>query len=134
MKHQAQIVHHVPGRVRIKLPRARGNRALLEQIKQSISPRPCVQHVTVSPTTGSVVIYYDADLIDGFNKGLAAHAAQGNLFSLDAESEKEESGIARSIDKSFKQLSDGIKHPTGESIDLKEVFPFAVAILRPLLC
>lgn len=129
MKHQAQIVHHVPGRVRIKLPRAKGDRILLEQIKQSISPRPGVQHVTINPATGSVVIYYDADLIDSFNKGLAAHAAQGNLFNLKTESKKEESGIARSIDVGFKQLSDGIKHATGETIDLKEMFPFAVATI-----
>jgi hypothetical protein len=123
MKHQAQIVHHVPGRIRLRLPRAKGKSALLEQIKEALSPRPGVRSVAVNPTTGSVIINYDAPLFD-FNKQLAEHK---ELFTLNGEMQPEDSSAARLVERSLKQLSDAVKEASGDAIDLKEIFPFAVA-------
>lgn len=127
MKNQAHIAHHVPGRIRIRLPHAQGNRVLLKQIGESIAPRPGVHRVRVNPTAGSIVIHYDPGLLDNFRQSLAEHVKDEELFMLDTCPQKGESGVARSIDRGLKEISDTVKHSTGEAIDLKELFPFAVA-------
>lgn len=126
MRQQAQLVHHIPGRVRIRLPHAKGNRALLQQIKESISPRPGVRRVDVNPTTGSILIHYDPALLDNFNRQLAEHAEREELFALNVETQKDETGTARSVHDFLKLLSDIVKDATADTIDLKEIFPFAV--------
>ena len=126
MSNRAQIVHHIPGRIRIRLPHARGNHALLEQIKQKLSPRPGVRGVAVNPATGSIVIRYDPELHPDYRADLATHAAREKLFALEIDSQDEESGTARSLNSFFGELSDGVKQATSDMIDLKEIFPFAV--------
>jgi hypothetical protein len=127
MKQRAYIAHHVPGRIRIRLINSKGDRAFLEQISQSIAPRPGVRRVEVNPTTGSVVIHYENSQFDEFKKGLADHAADEDLFILDLNSHMEEGHISHSIDTGFKNLSNTLKRATDGAIDLKEIFPIALA-------
>lgn len=128
MKYQARIIHHIPGRIRIQVPHAKGNHLLLDRISKSIAPRPGVHRVRVNPTNASIVIHYDPSLLDNFQHSLAEHVKNEELFTLDISSQREESGIARSLDLGLKELSDTVKHATDETIDLKEIFPFVVAI------
>lgn len=127
MKQRAYIAHQLPGRIRIRLPHARGDRAFLEQINQSISPRPGVRHVEVNPTTGSIVIHYEASPLEDFKQGLAIHADREDLFILDLNSHTEERNISHSIDRGFKNVSNSVKRATDGAIDLKELFPVALA-------
>jgi hypothetical protein len=127
MKQRAYIAHHIPGRIRIRLPHAKGDRAFLEQINQSIAPRPGVRYVEVNPTTGSVVIHYEASPLDDFEQGLATHAAHEDLFILDLNSHTKVSNISHSIDSGFKNLSNSFKRASDGTIDLKEIFPIALA-------
>jgi Heavy metal associated domain 2 len=127
MKQRAYIAHHIPGRIRIRIPYAKGDRALLEQIRQSIAPRPGVRNVKVNQTTGSVLIHFENFQLDEFNRGLADYAAHEDLFILDLNSHLEETNISHSIDSGFKNLSNGVKRATSGAIDLKELFPVALA-------
>jgi hypothetical protein len=73
MKVKLQIAHQVPGRIRMKIPSAKGDPALLEQIQQTFSAIPGIEQVVVNPETGSVVLRYDADRHDDFHAGFTHH-------------------------------------------------------------
>ena len=66
-KMNLQIAHQVPGRVRMKIPAGKGNPELLKQISEVFGVIPGIEEVIVNPTTGSVVLHYDADRHDEFH-------------------------------------------------------------------
>ena len=69
MKVKIQIAHQVPGRIRMKVPSAKGDPKLLEEIQEVFSAIPGIEQVVVSPETGSVVLKYDADRHEDFYAG-----------------------------------------------------------------
>src|SRR5215470_17701438 len=69
MKVKLQIAHQVPGRVRMKIPSAKGDPALLEEIQKTFSAIPGIEEVAVNPETGSMVLKYDVDRHDDFHAG-----------------------------------------------------------------
>ena len=71
MKVKLQIAHQVPGRISMKIPSAKGNPALLEEIQKTFSAIPGIEQVVVNPETGSVVLRYDTDRHDDFHTGFA---------------------------------------------------------------
>ncbi len=60
-RHAAELAHHAPGRVRLKLAAARNNPALLNQIRDAFAAIPGVDAVIVKAATGSLVIHYDPE-------------------------------------------------------------------------
>jgi len=56
------VAHQVPGRVRIKVPAAKGNPELLQQIAETFAALPGIERITVNPATGSVVMHYNVHL------------------------------------------------------------------------
>ena len=81
-KHQAHVAHHVKGRIRVRLPKAKRDEATLERIKRAVAPMHGVKSVDVSPSTGSVVVQYDAGVHDDFHSVLASHGEENDLFML----------------------------------------------------
>ena len=73
MKVKLQIAHQVPGRIRMKIPSAKGNPELLEEIQKTFSVIPGIEEVRVNPETGSVVLRYDTDRHDDFHAGFVHH-------------------------------------------------------------
>ena len=145
MLHPAHVMHHIPGRMRVKVPHAKGNYQLLQQIEQSISPLPGITRVDISPATGSVLVHYDPDQHADFNNHLAAHAGRAELFALqppeltevdgiaanieaDAEILAQHSETARSIVHFMKQLNKRIKLATDNTVDLNVLIPLGLAI------
>jgi hypothetical protein len=143
--HQAHVVHHIPGRVRVKLPHAKGNRALLEHVKQSISPQPGVRQVEVNPATGSVLVHYDPELHEEFHDRLAGHAAGEDLFALkppelteadeiaakiEAEAEflAEHSEVARGVVNFVKHVNEVVRRGTNNNLDLNVLLPLGLAV------
>jgi hypothetical protein len=126
MNNRARIVHHVPGRVRVRLPRAKRDREFARRVEESLAACPGVRRVEVSPITGSVLIRYDAGLLRDFDERLAEHAAAEGLFALDAEPKTNDSATARQVEGFFTRISNVFKLATSGAIDLKELFPFAV--------
>lgn len=53
MTESAELVHAVPGRVRLRVPGRRGDRAFLERLGESLRP---LGRVRVNPLTGSVLV------------------------------------------------------------------------------
>jgi Heavy metal associated domain 2 len=57
-----QIVHFLPGRVRVKLPRLKGNASLAGEVERTLTALQGIRHVETSITTGSVLVLYEARL------------------------------------------------------------------------
>ncbi|TWB94609.1 hypothetical protein FBZ93_10949 [Bradyrhizobium macuxiense] len=138
-KMKLQIAHQVPGRIRMKVPSAKENPELLEQIKQTFSVIPGIENVIVNPTTGSVVLHYDTDRHDEFHGRLEHHTgghykpptneidALANKIEQEAEYLAEHSHTAKVIVDFFRDFDQGIKIASGNVIDLKIVLAAGIA-------
>ncbi|MHC2433547.1 HMA2 domain-containing protein [Bradyrhizobium sp. USDA 4451] len=138
-KMKLQIAHQVPGRIRMKVPSAKENPELLEQIKQTFSVIPGIEEVIVNPATGSIVLHYDTERHDEFHGRLEHHTgghykpptneidALANKIEQEAEYLAEHSHTARVIVDFFKDFDNGIKVATGNVVDLKILLATGIA-------
>jgi Heavy metal associated domain 2 len=145
-----KIEHQVPGRVRMKIPAAKNNPELLKQVSETFAVIPGIEHVTVNPTTGSVVLFYDVDQHDEFhgtfrghyeahggnnggnNGNGAMHGADTELDkltnSIEAEAEflASHSHAARVFVDFIKSIDHEVKRATNNNLDLKIVFAVGI--------
>ena len=147
----AKVAHHVPGRVRIKVPSGRQNPRLLNEIKQALASAPGVGHVEVHPTTGSVIIHYRRNAAHprSFRKELSDQGRSSGLFDLappdvtgvgDLEKKIEQeaeflaahSELARAVVNATEQLNLAIKRATDNNLDLKVLVPGVLAVYSAL--
>jgi len=136
---KVKIAHQVPGRIRLKVPKAKDNPELVEQIKQMFTVIPGVEEVTVNPVTGSVVVNYDTDRHHEFHGRLQHHTGGHNTppsneidslatkIQQEAEYLAEHSHTARVVVDYCKDFDRGIKVATGNSVDLKIVLAAGIA-------
>jgi hypothetical protein len=138
-KLKLSIAHQVPGRVRMKIPSAKGNTELLQQISETFAVIPGIEQVTVNPLTGSVVLHYDIERHDEFHGRFRDHHAHmpgappptqidefANKIEEEAEFLARNSESARAVVDFCKKLDHEIKKATGNSVDLKIVFAIAI--------
>jgi hypothetical protein len=81
---RAQSVHHIPGRLRLKLSGAKGNRQLLDRIRESIEAMPDVTGVKVNPRTGSVLVLYRFREPATFLRDLRERGVSQGLLHIEA--------------------------------------------------
>lgn len=67
-----QMMHFVPGRVRLKLPRLKGDASLAQDVQRTLAALPGIQGVEVSALTGSVLVHYDLDVSKTWNSASLA--------------------------------------------------------------
>jgi len=145
MRHAAHVAHHLPGRLRIRVPSAKGNPAALEAIRQSLANVAGVKDVQVNETIGSVTVHYDPRYHAGFEKQLASEDSQQDVVSVEcvpkledlseidgmimheAEFLAQHSDFARTIFDFLNALDRGVKRATNNAIDFKVVAPLALA-------
>ena len=132
------VAHQVPGRVRMKVPSAKGNPELLKQIAETFGVIPGIEHITVNPATGSVVIHYDVDYHHEFHGHLQDHVAPGHVpprteidelaYKIEQEVEflAQHSETARAIVNAFKAADREIRLATGNNVDLKIVLALSI--------
>jgi hypothetical protein len=140
----ARVAHHVRGRIRVKLPRAKGDHRFLQQVQQFLSPMEGVQRVDINPITGSVVVHYDRSHTD-IHERLAKHAEDAGIFSLAPPEISEIDVLAANIEREaaflaqhselarhtvdvVKHIDNEIKLATNNTVDLKVLLPFGLAI------
>ena len=138
-KMKLQIAHQVPGRIRMKVPSLKTSPELAEQIKQTFSAIPGIEQVTINPTTGSVVLHYDADRHDELHGHLHHHTgghyrppgneidALASKIEQEAEYLAEHSHTAKVVVDFFSDFDRQIKIATGNVVDLKIVLAAAIA-------
>jgi cation transport ATPase len=136
---KVKIAHQVPGRIRLKVPKAKENPELVEQIKQMFNVIPGVEEVTVNPVTGSVVVHYDTDRHHEFHGRLQQHTgghnappsneidALANKIQQEAEYLAQHSHTARVVVDYCKDFDRGIKVATGNAVDLKVALAVGIA-------
>jgi len=56
------LVHHTPGRLRVKIPDVQGNARRSRQVCDLLNGLEGVESVSCNPRTGSIVILYDETL------------------------------------------------------------------------
>jgi len=128
-----RIEHQTAGRVRMKVASAKGNTELLQEIGKTFGVIPGIERVTVNPTTGSVVLHYDADQHAKFHHHFRSHCDQhgceappptnydelANRIEREAEFLAEHSHTAKLIVHICKHIDREIKLKTNNTVDLK---------------
>lgn len=144
MPHSARVTHHIQGRIRVKVPSAKGNEIALHRIKESILPMPGVRDVQVNSSTGSILVHYDSGLYDDFHQHLTEHGESAGLFALQCPEVSEIDQIANTIEREAeflaarsetartlvdftKQLNSAIKKATRNAVDLNVLLPLGLA-------
>jgi hypothetical protein len=144
MLHTAHVSHHLPSRLRLKVPRAKGDPPWCQHLRQVLLGLPGLTRVEINPVTGSVLLHYDAAQHEEFLRQLTAYATHADLFALrpPALSEAEtlartieaEAGVlatqsetARRIVTGVEQLNIAIKRATGNTLDLNVLLPLGLA-------
>jgi hypothetical protein len=131
-KHKMRIEHQSLGRVRMKFLSAKGDPALLQEIGETFGAIPGIERVTVNPDTGSVVLHYDHERRDDFQRHFERHcnrettpppATQIDEFASkiqrEAEFLAEHSEAAKAIVHVCKHFDRKIKEKTNNTVDLK---------------
>jgi Heavy metal associated domain 2 len=141
MKVKLQIAHQVPGRIRMKIPSAKGDPTMLEEIQKTFSAIPGIEEVVVNPATGSLVLRYDTYRHDDFRAGFTQrfnehHAdhpqphhrpptneidALARKIEDEAEFLAEHSHAARVVVDLCRHWDQEIKVASGNMMDLKMV-------------
>ena|SRR5689334_11971585 len=77
-----QVVHFLPGRVRVKLPGLKGNAALAQEVQHTLVAIDGIQHIEVNPITGSVLLLYDPGMAESFTLESLQAEAVSSLMAL----------------------------------------------------
>jgi hypothetical protein len=132
-KFKLEIAHQTHGRVRMKVPSAKGDHEILREIAETFGAIPGIERVTVNPTTGSVTLHYDTEDHAAFHHGLSQSLSGASVYRPPAtefdelanriEDEAEflarHSESAKAVVDFFKHLDRGIKSASGNVVDLK---------------
>jgi hypothetical protein len=144
MAAKAHIAHHIPGRLRLRIPAARDNPRLLRDIKEFVAPIAGVRQVDTNPRTGSVLVHYDPRQLRRAAEDLAQRPGAEDLFSLalpevedseqlaleilrHAEFFSQHSETAHSIVRALRRFNQQVRHATDNAVDLKVLLPMLVA-------
>lgn len=144
MPHRIRTVHHIKGRLRLKVSAARANPSVLEEIRKSIADLPGVTGVHTNSRAGSILIHYSPKADADFHAELTEHGGKTGGFMLEppglsevdemaqrieAEAEflSQHSDTARIIVDAVKRLDVNIKRATHNAVDLKVLLPLGLA-------
>ena len=136
----AYVHHHLPGRLRLRIPTAKGEEDELREISSAISRTPGINQVDYNPITGSILIQYSPELyrnlhsLESSLSALAEPIALNNSHRSDHRSRhprhwRGRSTAARRVDSFFKQIDRDIRMATDNEVDLKFILPLVVGVL-----
>jgi hypothetical protein len=143
-KHRARIEHKVRGRIRMKIPHARINPEILEIYRAAFSAIPGVHGVDAKADSGSIIIRYDPNREQEFERHLHnastehLHMAEpappddeidklAGKIEAEAEFLAAHSNFARSTVDFCKAFDRELKLATGNNVDLKIVLAVGLA-------
>jgi Heavy metal associated domain 2 len=137
---EVYIHHHLPGRLRLRVPAGKGEERELREISSAIARSPGINQVEYNPITGSVLIQYSRDhyrslraLESGLNSSGAPITVNNSHYPHYGPGHRHHvrgrSIAARRIDLFFTQLDHEIREASNNEVDLKFILPFGVGIL-----
>jgi hypothetical protein len=143
------VVHAMPGRVRLKVAKVKGNPAFAKQAQDTLGRLPGIKRVEAHPLTGSVLVYYDAAalladgalaaLTDGFSELFPEIGADALSLRLDSlighlaaggapEGADERPRAVSNLIGSLVAVNDKVAQATG-GLDLKFLIPMTLLFL-----
>jgi hypothetical protein len=136
----AYVHHHLPGRLRLRVPAAKGEEDELREISSAIARTPGISQVEYNPITGSVLIQYSPEqykTLQSLESGLRVSSAPiavnnsppGHQGGRRRPQVRGRSTAARRVDSFFKQVDHEIRMATDNEVDLKFILPFGVGVL-----
>jgi hypothetical protein len=141
--YEAHVVHHIPGRMRIRAPFLKGAVAYSQQINELLAPIEGVEQVDFSPITGSVLLHYDPESFEQFTDRVTEHVQQtlgvkllGAKTNGAGESRQHtiatpvigDTKLTREISSFFNRANDQIKGAADNNFDLKGLVPIGLAL------
>jgi hypothetical protein len=146
VKHDAHVAHHAKGRLRVRVPSAKGNPAALEKIKKSMEALDGVREIHVNAITGSITIHYDPKKHAEFHKHLSGKGEHKKHMEMppppalteidemaeqlekEAEYLSKHSHTAKALFDLIRQFDHQLKKATGNQVDLKVITPLGLAV------
>jgi hypothetical protein len=136
----AYVYHHLPGRLRLRIPAAKGEAAELRELSSAIARAPGINQVEYNPITGSILVQYSPQQykslrsLESSFSASAVPIAVNNSHPAHPDSRprhqlRGRSISARKVDSFFKQVDHEIRMATDNEVDLKFILPFGVAVL-----
>jgi hypothetical protein len=137
----AYVHHHIPGRLRIRVPAAKGEEQVLRELSSAIAKAPGISEVEYNPVTGSILIQYsrqEHSNLDSLDAGLSASAVPIVVKKMLPEERPSHdrrrrrgrrSLAAIKVDSFFRQLDNEIRSATDDELDLKFILPLVVGVL-----
>jgi hypothetical protein len=147
---EAQVVHHVPGRMRIKVPFLKDLSVDPQQVNELLLPIDGLRKVDFSPITGSVLLHYDPEMYEDFSRQLGEYIQTSMGLGLVTAVSRNGSGrlnsghsgrlatgisdtqLARHIKGLCGQLNQEIRAATDDAADLKSLLPLGLAAIALL--
>lgn len=112
---EAEIVHQLPGRLRLRVPQRRGDATYFGTLEHSLSRCPGVQSLEVNPRTGSVLLYHDVEA-----EAIAEYGRANELFTVGERGGQRAQPTARTVDV-FRALDSRLQQETAGAWDLREL-------------
>jgi hypothetical protein len=109
----AFVTHLTSGRLRLKIPSARGDRDYLAEIGRKLSGIAGVNRIEINPATGSILILYDSLGLEG----LSDFALEQGLFELTTVGPQKEP-LSKRIVKPLSEVSASVRRLSGGELDL----------------
>jgi hypothetical protein len=129
MNETAEVLHHLPGRMRLRIVAARHSPARIQAIQDVLINLPGVQRVAGNAMLGTILVQYEPVLFAEFAAALAKFASEHGLFCLPCDTEVPcVSDTGRSLDQFFGNLNQTVQQATSNAINLKELLPLALAV------
>ena len=139
---EAYVHHQIPGRVRFRLPAAKGEDQRLRELSSAIAKVDGVNAVHYNPVIGSILIEYspreyrDLSSLDkslnesGIPIEVRLPVPQDDASpSRNKRHHRRKSQAAKVVDSFFSELDHDIRSATGNEVDLKFIMPLIVAVL-----
>ena len=132
-RHKVHVAHHTPGRVRLKIPTAKGDGKALQKIADTFLAVPGVESVAVNAETGSLVMKYATAKPEAVHASIGDKLGPGyrppeteydklaDSIQREAEFLAQHSHAAKAIVEFFAELDRSIKRNTDNYVDLKIV-------------
>jgi hypothetical protein len=140
-----QVVHHIPGRLRVRIPRSKRHPHLLHELRDFVSGLGGVERVEINPVTGSVLVHYHPESQEqiqsllrqsrgasGFSADVPPELSEGDDLAEKIEREAAflaaHSEAAAQLVNAVKHLNRQIRQATDNAVDLKVLLPAGLAI------
>ena len=137
-----KVAHALPGRVRLKVAKVRGNPALARQAQEKLAQVPGIKQVEAKANTGSLLIHYDLDqlfstasldilstTLEELFPEIEVGTLMAGLMSLtENPGAGAGSGLTAGITDSFGAINTGLGKITG-GLDLKLLVPLGLIFL-----